>query len=80
MAILDGLKQVLKDGAIYLLSMLVVIAAVCVLGIPTLIGLILDSIPAVLFGILFAAAFGTALAKRVFEHERKNYIKNGGSI
>lgn len=74
MTILDGLKQVLKDGARYLLSMLAVIAAACVLGIPTLIGLMLDSIPVVLFGILFFAAFGSALAK----YGIKMYIKNGG--
>lgn len=76
MKLLDGLKQVLKDGAIYLLYMLVIIAAACVLGIPTLIGLMLDSIPLVLFGILFFAAFGSALAK----YAMKRYIKNGGAI
>lgn len=73
---LDGLKQVLKDGAVYLLSMLAIIAVACVLGIPILIGLILDSIPVVLFGILFFAAFGSALAKYAI----KRYIKNGGTI
>lgn len=78
MSLLDELNQVMKDGVIYFLDILVVIAAVCVLGIPLLIGLILDSIPIVLFGIIFASAFGAALAKRIFEHERKNYIKNGG--
>ena len=80
MTLLDGLKQVLKDGAIYLLDIIVVIAAACVLGIPILIGLILDSIPVVLFGIMFFAAFGTALAKYAMKRGRKDYIENGGSI
>ena len=80
MTVLEFCKQVIKDGLNNLLSIIVVIVAVCVLGIPCFIGLAMDSIPVVLFGIIFAAAFGAALAKRVFEHERKNYIKNGGNF
>ena len=66
------LKQVIKDGLFYLAAMLVVILCACILGIPIFIGLMINSVPLVLFGILFFSAFGTAIAKYGIERQIKN--------
>ena len=66
------LKQVIKDGLFYLGTMLLVILCACILGIPIFIGLMINSIPLVLFGILFFSAFGTAIAKYGIERQVKD--------
>ena len=69
------LKQVIKDGLFYLATMLIVILCACILGIPIFIGLMINSIPLVLFGILFFSAFGTAIAKYGIERQYINSKK-----
>lgn len=69
---MEFLKQVIKDGLFYLGTMLVVILCACILGIPIFIGIMIDSVPLVLFGILFFSAFGTAIAKYGIERQIKN--------
>ena len=69
---MNFLKQVIKDGLFYLATMLVVILCACILGIPIFIGLMINSVPLVLFGILFFSAFGTAIAKYGIERQIKN--------
>lgn len=69
---MNFLKQVIKDGLKYLAAMLVVILCACILGIPIFIGLMINSVPLVLFGILFFSAFGTAIAKYGIERQIKN--------
>lgn len=66
------LKQVIKDGLFYLAIMTAVILCACILGIPIFIGLMINSIPLVLFGILFFSAFGTAIAKYGIERQVKD--------
>ena len=66
------LKQVIKDGLFYLAAMLVVILCACILAIPIFIGIMIDSIHLVLFGILFFSAFGTAIAKYGIERQVNN--------
>lgn len=69
---MEFLKQVIKDGLFYLGTMLVVILCACILGIPIFIGIMIDSVPLVLFGILFFSAFGTAIAKYGIERQVNN--------
>ena len=69
---MEFIKQVIKDGLVYLGTMLVVILGACILGIPIFIGLMINCIPLVLFGILFFSAFGTAIAKYGIERQLKN--------
>ena len=66
------LKQVIKDGLFYLAIMLVVILCACILGIPIFIGIMIDSVPLVLFGVLFFSAFGSAIAKYGIERQVKD--------
>lgn len=66
------LKQVIKDGLFYLAIMLVVILCACILGIPIFIGIMIDSVPLVLFGVLFFSAFGGAIAKYGIERQVNN--------
>jgi len=66
------LKQVIKDGLFYLATMLVVILCACILGIPIFIGIMIDSVPLVLFGVLFFSAFGSAIAKYGIERQVNN--------
>lgn len=66
------LKQVIKDGLFYLATMLVVILCACILAIPIFIGIMIDSVPLVLFGVLFFSAFGTAIAKYGIERQVNN--------
>jgi len=66
------LKQVIKDGLFYLATMLVVILCACILGIPIFIGIMIDSVPLVLFGVLFFSAFGSAIAKYGIERQVKD--------
>lgn len=66
------LKQVIKDGLFYLATMTAVILCACILGIPIFIGLMIDSVPLVLFGVLFFSAFGTAIAKYGIERQVNN--------
>lgn len=69
---MNFLKQVIKDGLFYLAIMTVVILCVCILGLPIFIGVMINSVPLVLFGILFFSAFGTAIAKYGIERQIKN--------
>ena len=69
---MEFLKQVIKDGLFYLGTMLLVILCACILGIPIFIGIMIDCIPLVLFGILFFSAFGTAIAKYGIERQVKD--------
>ncbi len=69
---MNFLKQVIKDGLIYLATMTVVILCACILGLPIFIGVMINSVPLVLFGILFFSAFGTAIAKYGIERQIKN--------
>ena len=69
---MEFLKQVIKDGLFYLGTMLLVILCACILGIPIFIGLMINSVPLVLFGILFFSAFGTAIAKYGIERQVKD--------
>ena len=69
---MEFLKQVIKDGLFYLGTMLLVILCACILGIPIFIGILIDSIPMVLFGILFFSAFGGAIAKYGIERQVKD--------
>ena len=69
---MEFLKQVIKDGLFYLGTMLVVITCACILGIPIFIGIMINSIPLVLFGILFFSAFGGAIAKYGIERQVKD--------
>ena len=69
---MEFLKQVIKDGLFYLGTMLLVILCACILGIPIFIGIMINSIPLVLFGILFFSAFGTAIAKYGIERQVKD--------
>lgn len=64
---MEILKHIIKDGLFYLGILLLVITCICILGIPIFIGLIINSAPLVLLGILFFGAFGTAIAKYVIE-------------
>lgn len=57
---MNFLKQVIKDGLTYLATMTVVILCACILVIPTFIGIMINSVPLFLFGILFFSAFVTA--------------------
>ena len=66
------LKQVIKDGLFYLATMTVVILCACILGLPIFIGVMINSVPLVLFGILFFSAFATAIAKYGIERQIKN--------
>lgn len=52
--------------------MLLVILCACILGIPIIIGIMIGSIPLVLFGILFFSAFATAIANYGIERQIKN--------
>lgn len=63
------LKQVIKDGLFYLGVMLIVILCAGILGIPIIIGLVINCIPLVLFGVLFFSAFGAAIAKYGIERQ-----------
>ena len=69
---MNFLKQVIKDGLFYLAMMTVVILCACILGLPIFIGVMINSVPLVLFGILFFSAFGTAIAKYGIERQIKN--------
>lgn len=51
--------------------MLLVILCACILGIPIIIGIMIGSIPLVLFGILFFSAFATAIANYGIERQIK---------
>lgn len=57
---MNFLKQIIKDGLTYLATMTVVILCACILVIPTFIGIMINSVPLFLFGILFFSAFVTA--------------------
>lgn len=57
---MNFLKQVIKDGLTYLATMTIVILCACILVIPTFIGIMINSVPLFLFGILFFSAFVTA--------------------
>jgi len=72
---MNAIKQIIKDGLFYLASMLMVIAIACILGVPIFIGLIIDSIPLILFGILFFGAFGGAIAKYGIDRYEKSQRK-----
>ena len=69
---MNFLKQVIKDGLFYLATMTVVILCACILGLPIFIGVMFNSVPLVLFGILFFSAFGTAIIKYGIERQIKN--------
>lgn len=69
---MNFLKQVIKDGLKYFVAMTVVILCACILGLPIFIGVMINSVPLVLFGILFFSAFGTAIAKYGIERQIKN--------
>ena len=69
---MNFLKQVIKDGLFYLAIMTVVILCACILGLPIFIGVMINSVPLVLFGILFFSAFGTAITKYGIERQIKN--------
>ena len=60
--LMNFLKQVIKDGLKYLAAMTVVILCACILGIPIFIGIMINSVPLFLFGILFLSAFISAFA------------------
>ena len=64
---MNFLKQVIKDGLIYLATVTVVILCACILGLPIFIGVMINSVPLVLFGILFFSAFGIAIAENIFK-------------
>lgn len=64
---MNFLKQVIKDGFIYLATMTVVILCACILVIPVFIGIMINSVPLFLFGILFCSAFVTAIAENIFK-------------
>lgn len=64
---MNFLKQVIKDGFIYLATMTVVILCACILVIPVFIGIMINSVPLFLFGILFFSAFVTAIAENIFQ-------------
>ena len=55
--------EILKNGLANLFAFIVVLTICCILSIPALIGLILNCIPLVLFGILFFVAFGVGIAE-----------------
>lgn len=57
------LLTILKNGCITLATLLVVFAICGVLAIPMLIGLAINCIPLVLFGILFFVSFGVSIAE-----------------
>lgn len=64
---MNFLKQVIKDGLIYLATVTVVILCACILVIPVFIGIMINSVPLFLFGILFFSAFVTAIAENIFK-------------
>lgn len=69
---MNFLKQVIKDGLFYLGTILLVLLVACILATPIFIGIMIDSIPLALFGIIFFSAFGTAIAKYGIERQIKN--------
>lgn len=69
---MNFIKQVIKDGLLYLGTILLVLLVSCILATPIFIGIMIDSIPLVLFGIIFFSAFGTAIAKYGIERQVKN--------
>lgn len=69
---MEFLKQVIKDGLFYLGTILLVLLCACILGIPIFIGIMINNVPLVLFGIIFFSAFGTAIAKYGIERQVKN--------
>ena len=64
---MNFLKQVIKDGLFYLATMTVVILCACILVIPIFIGIMINSVPLFLFGILFFSAFVTAITENIFK-------------
>lgn len=64
---MNFLKQVIKDGLIYLATVTVVILCACILVIPVFIGIMINSVPLFLFGILFCSASVTAIAENIFK-------------
>lgn len=69
---MEALKQIIKDGLFYLGTILLVFLMACILATPIFIGIVIDSIPLVLFGVIFFSAFGTAIAKYGIERQLKN--------
>lgn len=69
---MKALKQIIKDGLFYLGTILLVLLVTCILATPIFIGIMIDSIPLALFGIIFFSAFGTAIAKYGIERQIKN--------
>ena len=57
------LLEILKNGCITLATLIVVFVICGILAIPMLIGLAINSISLVLFGILFFVAFGVSIAE-----------------
>ena len=55
--------EILKNGCRNLFAFIVVLVISSVLSIPAIIGLALNCIPLVLFGILFFVAFGVGIAE-----------------
>lgn len=66
------LKQVIKDGLFYFAVMTVVILCACILATPIFIEIMINSVPLVLFGVLFFSAFGSAIAKYGIERQVKD--------
>ena len=64
---MKDLIDIIKDGLKTLGILLVVFGIAAILAIPALIGLIIDCIPLVLFGILFFTAFAGAIFKKGLE-------------
>ncbi len=64
---MQDLKDIIIDGLKTLGILLLVFGIAAVLAIPALIGLIINCIPLVLFGVLFFAAFAGAIFKKGLE-------------
>lgn len=69
---MKALKQIIKDGLFYLGTILLVLLVTCILATPIFIGIMIDSIPLALFGIIFFSSFGAAIAKYGIERQIKN--------
>ena len=68
---MEIIKQIFKDAMIYMGTIFAVLFGCLILAIPAFIGIAMNSIPIVLFGIVFFTAFAAAIFTRVVEREVK---------